>query len=155
MSLMSDRIDTHRERNVREGTRSAREDRRSYGGSDSWNRSLETKVQVRTSARASPVPARSRNVPRAIFGFGRDPESVDGGCVMTQSKNSLGRSGLPSISYRIESATVGPRAEMRTLVASSPLVCPTGRSLTSWRRPMVAIKSGGGSRSSLPLRSSS
>ena len=34
-----------------------------------------------------------------------DPHA-DGSCVLTQSKNSLGRSRLPSIRYRIESATI-------------------------------------------------
>lgn len=54
-------------------------------------------------------------MPRAIFGFGRDPESANGGCVLTQSKNSLGLSGLPSISYRIESATVAtPHGDAHT-----------------------------------------
>jgi hypothetical protein len=79
-----------------------------------------------------------KNVPRAIFGFGRDPESADGGCVMTQSKNSLGRSGLPSISYRIESATVAtPHGDAHT-----GLFVPVGvsdRSLTD----ILATANGG------------
>lgn len=45
-----------------------------------------------------------KNVPRAIFGFAVDNE--DGVRIMTQTKNSLGRSDYPSLSYRIEEATV-------------------------------------------------
>ncbi|MFJ4339388.1 AAA family ATPase [Streptomyces sp. NPDC088915] len=45
-----------------------------------------------------------KNVPRAVFGFARDD---DNDCrVMTQAKNSLGRSDLPSLAYNIESAEV-------------------------------------------------
>ncbi|OUC96069.1 AAA family ATPase [Streptosporangium minutum] len=45
-----------------------------------------------------------KNVPRAIFGFAVDPE--DGSRVMTQTKNSLGRTDLPSLAYSIESTKV-------------------------------------------------
>ncbi|MEU8676799.1 AAA family ATPase [Streptomyces sp. NPDC048560] len=45
-----------------------------------------------------------KNVPRAVFGFARDE---DNDCrVMSQSKNSLGRSDLPSLSYNIETTEV-------------------------------------------------
>lgn len=44
-----------------------------------------------------------RNVARAIFGFARDE---DGAHVLSQTKNSLGRSDLPSFAYTIESVTV-------------------------------------------------
>lgn len=45
-----------------------------------------------------------KNVPRAVFGFARDE---DNDCrVMTQSKNSLGRADLPSLSYNIETTEV-------------------------------------------------
>lgn len=45
-----------------------------------------------------------KNVPRAIFGFAVDAENE--ARVMTQTKNSLGRSDHPSLAYRIEEATV-------------------------------------------------
>lgn len=45
-----------------------------------------------------------KNVPRAIFGFAVDSE--DDARIMTQTKNSLGRSDHPSLSYRIEEANV-------------------------------------------------
>jgi AAA domain len=44
-----------------------------------------------------------RNVARAIFGFARDD---DGAHVLSQTKNSLGRSDLPSFAYTIEPATI-------------------------------------------------
>ncbi|MER5647298.1 AAA family ATPase [Streptosporangium sp. NPDC002524] len=45
-----------------------------------------------------------KNVPRAVFGFACDPDSDTR--VMSQTKNSLGRSDLPSLAYRIDSAKV-------------------------------------------------
>lgn len=47
-----------------------------------------------------------KNVPRAVFGFARDESDENGGRVMTQVKNSLGRDCLPSLSYRIDTATI-------------------------------------------------
>jgi hypothetical protein len=44
-----------------------------------------------------------RNVARAIFGFARDD---DGAHVLSQTKNSLGRSDLPSFAYTVESVEV-------------------------------------------------
>ena len=106
MSLMSDQIDTHRERNVREALDPLAKIADRTGavilGIAHWNKGSGSDISARITGSGA-----FKNVPRAIFGFGRDPESAGGGCVMTQSKNSLGRSGLPSISYRIDSATVG------------------------------------------------
>ena len=45
-----------------------------------------------------------KDVARFIFAFARDDE--DGTQVITQTKNSLGRSDLPSLAYRIITATV-------------------------------------------------
>ena len=47
-----------------------------------------------------------KNVARAIFAFARD---TDGTSVMSQTKNSLGRSDLPSLAYTIETAVVETR----------------------------------------------
>ena len=46
-----------------------------------------------------------KNVPRTVFGFARD-DTEDGGRVMTQVKNSLGRDDLPSLTYLIEAVDV-------------------------------------------------
>lgn len=114
MSLIGDRIDTHREREVREAldplAKIADRTKAVILGIAHWNKSAGSDISARITGSGA-----FKNVPRAIFGFGRDPESADGGCVMTQSKNSLGLSGLPSISYRIESATVAtPHGDART-----------------------------------------
>ncbi|OBJ18261.1 AAA family ATPase [Mycobacterium colombiense] len=105
MSLMGDGIDTHRERDVREAldplAKIADRTKAVILGIAHWNKGSGSDLSARITGSGA-----FKNVPRAIFGFGRDPESADGGCVMTQSKNSLGLSSLPSISYRIESATV-------------------------------------------------
>jgi hypothetical protein len=106
MSLVSNRIDTHRERDVREAldplAKIADRTKAVILGIAHWNKGSGSDISARITGSGA-----FKNVPRAIFGFGRDPESANGTCVMTQSKNSLGRSDLPSISYRIESATVG------------------------------------------------
>ena len=49
-----------------------------------------------------------KNVPRTVFGFARD-DTEDGGRVMTQVKNSLGRDDLPSLTYLIEAVDVPVR----------------------------------------------
>jgi hypothetical protein len=106
MSLVSDRIDTHREPDVREAldplAKIADRTKAVILGIAHWNKGSGSDISARITGSGA-----FKNVPRAILGFARDPESADGSRVMTQSKNSLGRSDLPSISYRIESATVG------------------------------------------------
>jgi len=114
MSLMSDRIDTHRERDVREAldplAKIADRTKAVILGIAHWNKGSGSDLSARITGSGA-----FKNVPRAIFGFGRDPESADCGCVLTQSKNSLGLAGLPSISYRIESATVAtPHGDAHT-----------------------------------------
>jgi hypothetical protein len=114
MSLMSDRIDAHRERDVREAldplAKIADRTKAVILGIAHWNKGSGSDLSARITGSGA-----FKNVPRAIFGFGRDPESADGGCVMTQSKNSLGLSSLPSISYRIKSATVAtPHGDAHT-----------------------------------------
>lgn len=105
MSLVSDRIDTHREHNVRQALDPLAQIADRTGavilGIAHWNKGSGSDISARITGSGA-----FKNVPRAIFGFGRDPESAGGGCVMTQSKNSLGRSDLPSMSYCIESAIV-------------------------------------------------
>jgi hypothetical protein len=114
MSLMSDKLDTHRERDVREAldplAKIADRTQAVILGIAHWNKGSGSDLSARITGSGA-----FKNVPRAIFGFGRDPESADGGCVLTQSKNSLGVSSLPSISYRIESATVAtPHGDAHT-----------------------------------------
>lgn len=46
------------------------------------------------------------NVVRAVLGFARDSEADDDSCVISQVKNNLGRTDLPSLRYVIRDATV-------------------------------------------------
>ena len=70
-----------------------------------------------------------KDVARFIFGFATDEESETGGGVITQSKNSLGRSGLPSLAYRIVEATV-PTAKGDARVGRFVLDGASERSVT-------------------------
>jgi hypothetical protein len=105
LSLISETIDTHRERNVRQALDPLAQiaDRTDAVilGIAHFNKGSGSDISARITGSGA-----FKNVPRAIFGFGRDVESADGACVLTQSKNSLGRSGLPSVRYRIESVTI-------------------------------------------------
>ena len=105
LSLISESIDTHRERNVRQAldplAQIADRTEAVILGIAHFNKGSGSDISARITGSGA-----FKNVPRAIFGFGRDVESADGSCVLTQSKNSLGRSGLSSIRYRIESATI-------------------------------------------------
>jgi len=75
MSLLSDRIDTHRDANCSRGTRSAREDRRSYGGSDFLNRSLNKGFRSDISARITGSGAFRTSLVRSSI-RSRYPESL-------------------------------------------------------------------------------
>ena len=105
LSLLGDGIDMNNERKVRKALDplAAIADRTQAVllGIAHFNKSAGSDISARITGSGA-----FKNVPRAIFGFGRDPESADGDCVLTQSKNSLGRSNMPSIRYRIESATI-------------------------------------------------
>jgi hypothetical protein len=105
LSLIGDGIDTHRERAVREApdplAQIADRTEAVLLGIAHFNKSAGTDISARITGSGA-----FKNVPRAIFGFGRDLEAAEGVCVLTQSKNSLGRSNLPSVRYRIESAEI-------------------------------------------------
>ena len=63
---------------------------------------------------------------RFIFAFAADEE--DGSSVITQTKNSLGRSNLPSLAYRIIEATV-PTAKGDARVGRFVLDGPSERTV--------------------------
>ena len=46
---------------------------------------------------------------RAVVAVARDPESEDGGCVVSQVKNNLGRLDLPNLTYVVQSAVIETR----------------------------------------------
>jgi hypothetical protein len=45
-------------------------------------------------------------VVRAVLAVARDPDAEDGGCVISQVKNNLGRLDLPNLTYTVQSATI-------------------------------------------------
>lgn len=103
MSTIGGAIDTHREREVRKAldplARLADRTGAVILGIAHFNKGAGTDASSLITGSGA-----FKNVPRAIFGFACDPE--DGTRVMTQTKNSLGRSDLPSLEYRIISAKV-------------------------------------------------
>jgi hypothetical protein len=105
LSVISDRIDTHREREVRNALDplAALADRTGIVllGIAHWNKGTGSDVSARITGSGA-----FKNVPRSVFGFVRDQQSDTNECVMSQAKNSLGRFDLPSLRYRIEGVDI-------------------------------------------------
>lgn len=105
MSVIGDRIDTHREREVRSAldplARLADRTGAVVLGIAHFNKGNSTDAASLITGSGA-----FKNVPRSVFGFARDDASETGERVMTQVKNSLGRDDLPSLSYRIDTAEV-------------------------------------------------
>ena len=106
MSAISDKLDTHVNRQVRQAldplARLADRTGAVLLGIAHFNKSPGTDASSLITASGA-----FKDVARFIFAFATDPE--DGTQVISQVKNSLGRSGLPSMAYRIISATVQTR----------------------------------------------
>lgn len=103
MSCIGSGIDTHRERDVRTAldplARMADRTGCVLLGIAHFNKGSGTDpASLITGSGAF------KNVPRAVFGFAKDPDA--GQRVMTQAKNSLGNADLPSLAYNIESVEV-------------------------------------------------
>jgi hypothetical protein len=102
MSAISDTLDTHVNRQVRQAldplARLADRTGVVIGGIAHFNKSTGTDASSLITASGA-----FKDVARFIFAFATDD---DGSQVITQTKNSLGRSGLPSLSYRIIEAVV-------------------------------------------------
>ena len=102
MSVLSERIDTHRTREVRFAldplAKLADRTRSVVFGVCHFNKSSGTDAASLLSGSHA-----FRDVPRSIFGFARDDDNTR---VMTQVKNSLGRDDMPSLSYKIETAYI-------------------------------------------------
>ena len=103
MSAISDTLDTHVNRQVRRAldplARLADRTGCIIGGIAHFNKSSGTDASSLITASGA-----FKDVARFIFAFAKDGE--DGTQVITQTKNSLGRSDLPSLAYRIIEATV-------------------------------------------------
>lgn len=103
MSAISDRLDTHVNRQVRQAldplARIADRTGAVFAGIAHFNKSAGTDASALITASGA-----FKDVARFIFAFAADAE--DGTKVITQTKNSLGHSGLPSLAYRIIEATV-------------------------------------------------
>ncbi|WP_200210894.1 AAA family ATPase [Micromonospora coerulea] len=105
MSTIGAGIDTHRERDVRVAldplARLADRARCVVLGIAHFNKGGGTDPSSLITGSGA-----FKNVPRSVFGFAADPE---GDRVMTQTKNSLGRLDLPSLSYQIEGVEIPTR----------------------------------------------
>jgi hypothetical protein len=103
MSAISGSLDTHVNREVRQAldplARMADETGAIVAGIAHFNKSGGTDASSLITASGA-----FKDVARFIFAFAEDPETGDK--VITQTKNSLGHSGLPSLAYRIVEATV-------------------------------------------------
>ncbi len=105
MSLLSERIDSHRTHDVRRAldplARMADRTRCLMLGIAHFNKGAGTDPSSLITGSGA-----FKDVPRSVFGFVRDDDAGDGVRVMTQTKNSLGRDELPSFKYVIENATI-------------------------------------------------
>jgi hypothetical protein len=101
MSAISDTIDTHVNRQVRQAldplVRMGERTGAMVGGIAHFNKSGGTDASSLITGSGA-----FKDVARSIFAFAAD----DDGHVITQTKNNLGYSGLPSLAYRIVEANV-------------------------------------------------
>jgi hypothetical protein len=101
MSAISDTLDTHVNRQVRQAldplSKLADQTGAIIGGIAHFNKSNGTDASSLITASGA-----FKDVARSIFAFAAD----DDGQVITQTKNNLGHSGLPSLAYRIIEAIV-------------------------------------------------
>jgi DnaB-like helicase N terminal domain/AAA domain len=103
MSAISDTLDTHVNRQVRQAldplARLADRTGAVIAGIAHFNKSAGTDASSLVTGSGA-----FKDVARFIFAFAADLD--DGALVISQTKNSLGRSDLPSLAYRIITATV-------------------------------------------------
>ena len=113
MSVIGEKIDTHREREVRSALDPLAKMADRTGsvllGIAHFNKGGGTDAASLITGSGA-----FKNVPRSVFGFARDDADESGGRVMSQVKNSLGRDDLPSLSYVIESAVVDTKKGIAT-----------------------------------------
>ena len=105
MSLLSERLDSHRTRDVRTAldplVRIADRTGCLLLGIAHFNKGAGTDPSSLITGSGA-----FKDVPRSVLGFVRDTDAEDGARVMTQTKNSLGRDDLPSLKYLIENTEI-------------------------------------------------
>lgn len=113
MSVIGAKIDTHRERDVRTALDPLAKMADRTGsvllGIAHFNKGAGSDAASLITGSGA-----FKNVPRSVFGFARDESDDNGGRVMSQVKNSLGRDDLPSLGYAIESFDVPTRTGTAT-----------------------------------------
>ena len=136
MSAISDTLDTHVNRQVRQAldplARIADRTGAVFAGIAHFNKSASTDASSLITASGA-----FKDVARFIFAFATDSE--DGAKVITQTKNSLGHSDLPSMAYRIVEATV-PTAKGDARVGRFVLDGPSERTV----QDILTVQAGGG-----------
>lgn len=105
LGVISGGLDTHKNRDVRQALQPLTE------LADKTGCTVLGNAHFNKSSGSDPLSlitgsAAFGEVTRAALGFARDPEADDGSCVISQVKNNLGRSDLPSLRYVIETATI-------------------------------------------------
>ncbi|MQA01740.1 MAG: AAA family ATPase [Streptosporangiales bacterium] len=118
MSTINGSLDTHKDRDVRQAleplARLADQAGITVLGNAHFNKSSGSDPMNAIMGSAA-----FGNVVRAALGFAADTDTDDGGCVISQVKNNLGKLDLPSLRYRIDAAVLptdeGP-AEVGRLV---------------------------------------
>lgn len=105
MSVIAAGIDTHRDRELRTAldplARLADETDAAVVALAHFNKSSSSDASnLITGSRAFSAVA------RAVISIARDAESEDGTCILSQTKNNLGRLDLPNLTYVIDATTV-------------------------------------------------
>ena len=138
MSAISDRLDTHVNREVRQAldplARLADRTGAVFAGIAHFNKSSGTDASSLITASGA-----FKDVARFIFAFATDDD--DGAKVITQTKNSLGMSDLPSLAYRITEAVV-PTPKGPARVGRFVLDGESERSV----RDILTVQAGGAER---------
>ncbi len=105
MSVIGEKIDTHRERETRSAldplVKIADRTGAVILGIAHFNKSSGSDAASLITGSGA-----FKNVPRSVFGFAREADDGETARVMTQVKNSLGRDDLPSLAYEIQSVEI-------------------------------------------------
>ncbi len=106
MSVIDPNVDTYNDRDMRTALeplgRLADETGCMIAGLAHFNKSASTDpLNLVTGSRAFTAFVRS------VIAIAQDPDDQNGGCIISQVKNNLGRLNLPNLTYIVQSATIG------------------------------------------------